>query len=79
MRHTYTNWKEIAAERMARIVQLEKENRELRERNENLYNAWNRMMHENYELRKKLEEKDSPSPELKKQMFKNITGRELYK
>lgn len=68
------NWKELALERSIRIGQLEKENRELRERNENLYRAWKRATNENYNLKKILDD-DVMSPDVKERIFKNIIGK----
>lgn len=73
------NWKELALERGIRIGQLERENRELRERNENLYRAWKRATGENHRLKKILDGESGMSPEVKERIFKNITGRELPK
>lgn len=72
----YTNWKEVAATRIARISQLEKENRELRERNENLYRAWRRLMDENYRLKKEFCEVQGKPIDVKKQIYRSITGEE---
>ena len=76
MESRYTNWKGLALERGIRIGQLEKENRELRERNENLYNAWSRLMEENYRLKKEFCEVQGMPLDVKKQIYKNITGEE---
>lgn len=71
-----TNYKAIVLEKNTRIAKLEKENRELRERNENLYRAWRRLMDENYDLKKKYGEFEGMSPEVKARIYKNITGKE---
>lgn len=76
MESRYTNWKEIAMERSIMIARLEKENRELRERNENLYNAWIRVMDENYELKKRHGELEGMPDDAKRRIYKNITGKE---
>ena len=73
------NWKELALERSVRIGQLEKENRELRESKENLYRAWRRATNEVYELKKELGRLDALSPEKRDEIYRNITGRELFK
>ena len=76
MPYKFTNWKEICEEKTARIRKLEHENSELREHNDNLYRAWKRVMAENYALKKKYCEVEGMPLEVKKRIYKNITGEE---